>query len=229
MSRHRIGRIHLPWVNFTPPIRGGLFRRLGEDETTSASSSEAEEDDVDSIRGSANSSSTSVDTIKSSLIPTSRADLGRSIYSDNPKTIDRLRRPVTTQVGIGLCKDGVSSIHTTLCNLEPEAQYQSSDLYVTSTIQKEIGDNTRDYPSLDAATQQNITLKYQALHQRVKDEGFNNCRYGEYAKEAVRYAALFSAFLVALHSEWYITSAAFLGFFWVSPPKPSIPTPLTPY
>ncbi len=207
-----MGRIDLPWVNFTPPIRGGLFRQLGDDETTSSS----DDDDLDSSRGSANSSSTSIDTIKSSLPPTPRAALRKSIYSPKGSTIDELRRPITTQVDIEPSGNGLADNPTNTRNDKPEVHHQSPTVYVTSTVQKEIDDNVHDYPSLDAITQRNITIKYQALHQRVKDEGFYDCRYREYAKEAVRYVALFSVFFIALRSGWYMTSAAFLGLFWVS-------------
>lgn len=212
MSRYRIGRIDLPWLNFTPPIRGGLFRQLGDDDddTTSSSSSETEEEDVDFNLGSINSSSTSVDTIKSAIAPAAEA----SIYSIKGNSIEKLRRPFPSQVDPEPCEHGVSA--TATCASKIEVYQQSSDSYVTSSVQQEIDDNIRDYPSLDAATQRNITLKYRALHRRVRDEGFYDCRYGEYAKEVVRYATLLSIFFVALRYEWYMTSAAFLGLFWVS-------------
>jgi delta8-fatty-acid desaturase len=236
MSKYRIGRIDMPWLNFTPPIRGGLFRQLGDDdETTSAASSEDDDEDVDVdedlIRASANSSTTSVDTVQSSFLaptstptPTQRpGEGGKSIYPTKPNPIDQLRRPFTAPVDFDPCKHGLSSTLTPTHRriVKPETHHQSPDGYVTAAVQKEIDDNVNGYPSLDATTQRNITRKYQALHERVKNEGFYDCRYREYAQEAARYAALFSVFLVALRSGWYMTAAAFLGFFWVRPSNPS--------
>lgn len=218
-----MGRIHLPWLNFTPPIRGGLFRRLGDDETTSSSDDDDDDVDVDSIRASANSSTTSVDTVKSSLGPTSTptSGQGKPIDATKPNTINQLRRPFASQVDLEPYEHGLSSTPIYQRSVKSITHHQSPDRYVASAVQKEIDDNVNDYPSLDATTQRNITRKYQALHQRVKNEGFYDCRYREYAKEAVRYTALFSVFFVALRSGWYMTSAAFLGLFWVTPPNPS--------
>ena len=92
---------------------------------------------------------------------------------------------------------------------------QTREEYTAQVMQQEIDDNIAAYPSLDADTQRVITLKYQALHERVKNEGYYDCRYIEYGKEAIRYSTLFATFLFALHSKWYITSAVFLGLFWV--------------
>ena len=90
-----------------------------------------------------------------------------------------------------------------------------SQAYVAKLMQGEVDDNVRDYPSLDADTQRSIDLKFQALHQRVKDEGYYVCHFSEYMKELSRYAFLFACFLVTLRTGWYLTSAACLGLFWV--------------
>jgi delta8-fatty-acid desaturase len=58
-------------------------------------------------------------------------------------------------------------------------------------------------------------LEYRALHQQIKDEGLYQCRYSEYGKECIRYAAFFGAFLYLLHIQWYMSSAVMLGVFWV--------------
>ena len=91
-----------------------------------------------------------------------------------------------------------------------------SQAYVAKLIQGEVDDNIRDYPSLDADTQGAINLKFQALHQRVKDDGYYHCHFGEYMKELSRYALLFACFYGTLRAGWYLVSAAFLGLFWVS-------------
>ncbi|KAK4099524.1 fatty acid/sphingolipid desaturase [Parathielavia hyrcaniae] len=88
------------------------------------------------------------------------------------------------------------------------------DAYTEWAESQEIDRDNARFPSLDPTVQQDIAQKYRALHQRVHDEGFYKCRHVEYAKELARYTALFGAFVVALRSEWYLTSAVFLGLFW---------------
>jgi delta8-fatty-acid desaturase len=87
--------------------------------------------------------------------------------------------------------------------------------YATELEQKEIEDGLRNNPSVDPETQRAIALEYRALHQQIKDEGLYQCRYSEYGKECIRYAAFFGAFLYLLKIEWYMSSAVMLGVFWV--------------
>lgn len=87
---------------------------------------------------------------------------------------------------------------------------------IEKTIRGEVDDNIRDYPSLDTQTQRAIENRYRALHDRVKNEGYYECRYQEYAKELSRYLSIFALFMTALVHGWYWTSAALLGLFWVS-------------
>lgn len=76
--------------------------------------------------------------------------------------------------------------------------------------------DSQDFPALDPEIQDEITSKYMELHQRINEQGLYNCPYVQYGKEMVRYLSLFALFLVALRHEWYLTSACFLGLFWVS-------------
>lgn len=112
-------------------------------------------------------------------------------------------------------KDGASSEKGLLSLSEASSlDVTQSGQYTADTIQGEIDADLAKYPSLDAATQTAITHKFRALHQRVQDEGYYDCRYLEYGKECVRYAALFALFVFFLRREWYFTSACFLGLFW---------------
>ena len=81
--------------------------------------------------------------------------------------------------------------------------------------EKERAEGRRDNPSLDPATQRAIELDYRALHEQIKAENLYQCRYSEYATECVRYAFLFACFASLLYCKWYLTSAIFLGLFWV--------------
>lgn len=88
--------------------------------------------------------------------------------------------------------------------------------YTDWAVQQGVEKGLRDYPSLDPKVQQRVVNRYRALHQQIRDEGLYNCRYVEYGKEMLRYTTLFACFLFALHHGWYMTSAVFLGLFWVS-------------
>ncbi|OAA55292.1 delta-9 acyl-CoA desaturase [Niveomyces insectorum RCEF 264] len=86
--------------------------------------------------------------------------------------------------------------------------------FTNRSVQHEIDRDTLVYPPVDPARQEAIVQRYRALHQRVHDEGFYECPYGEYAKEMARYSTLFVLFLATLHAGWYVVSAVFLGLFW---------------
>ena len=201
MNKYRIGRVSGPWVNFTPPIRGGTYRdnkeaapyTLDDDDDEDAGSCWESSTETEN----SNSSATSLDSISTGDTghsPTFQSQLNKGLYQYSP----------ITHRGQGR-------------NTQPEEeQHLSPEDYTTSAVQRAIDNDCRDNPSLDAKTQGAITLKYQMLHQRVKDEGFYDCHYVEYGKEIVRYALLFSLFFAFLRAEWYLTSACFLGLFWVS-------------
>lgn len=90
----------------------------------------------------------------------------------------------------------------------------SPNSYTAAAVQEALDADIAKYPSLDTATQRDITLKFRALHQRVHDEGYYECRFSEYAKEMVRYVALFGVFVSCLYCECYTASAVSLGLFW---------------
>lgn len=77
-------------------------------------------------------------------------------------------------------------------------------------------DGLRENPSVDAETQHQILLDYRNLHEQIKAEGLYKCNYSAYGWESIRYGALFAAFAYLLYSKWFLTSALFLGLFWVS-------------
>ncbi|KAI1332272.1 fatty acid/sphingolipid desaturase [Xylariaceae sp. FL0255] len=70
------------------------------------------------------------------------------------------------------------------------------------------------YPPTDFTTQDDIVVKYRALHQRIKEEGLYQCNYRDYAIEISRYLTLFFSMIWFLHIGWYVTSAVFLGAMW---------------
>ena len=199
MGAYRIGRIDEPWVQLTPPIRGGDYRRIidGEaEEKTTSSSSEDDENSEGSTPASLNSSSTSLEVLETTV--DDRGHKSQRSYSDS------------------LRNDGKNIYNRKVARAKNNEKIGHYEPVTAEAIQAEIDSDLKDYPSIDAATQRNITLKYQALHQRVKDEGYYDCRYTEYGKELIRYVSIFALFIISLRAEWYMTSACFLGLFWVS-------------
>lgn len=94
--------------------------------------------------------------------------------------------------------------------------------YTDWAVQQEINLCRKQFPCPDnVALQEKIVHRYRQLHKQVQDEGLYECPYVEYGKETLRYASLFGMFLFTLKHEWYMTSAVFLGLFWVSP-KPTV-------
>ena len=197
MDAYRIGYIVEPWKNLTPPIRGGVYKKTATvvDEDASSSTDTDLESDSDGI--SVGSSATSLESSVSCIAAGDVSKVESSpVPHGNAQGLRRRHDKDTTQALM------VSKL--------------SPDAYITSAIRSEIEDGIRDYPSLDQETQREINQKYQKLHERVKDEGFYQCRYLEYAKELTRYSLIFATSMFALRHGWYITSAALLGLFWVS-------------
>lgn len=213
MKAYQIGQVRLPWVNFTPPIRGGVFHKAEKEECV-----DSDDDDTTS-----NASLARVDS--HSTAPSSNLSVGSNFSSFNSSTTSLDVAEEFEDNTSGLRKRGISNewydkyratgsveqfpiLSSTPCF--------SAEEYTSKIVQDEVDKDIRQYPSLDAETQGNIVLKYQDLHQKVKDQGFYECRYMEYGKELIRYTLLFVTFLTLLNYGWYITSAAVLGLFWVN-------------
>ena len=168
MNRYQIGRISGTWVNFTPPIRGGLFRHVSHNESFS---------------------------------------LADSITMNRDKEL----RPGSIKLS-----PSVSSDRT----VKPTCPQHSVDNALA--VQRALDDDLKYYPSIDRETQQEIVKKYRELHSRVKTEGYYNCHCQEYAREILRYVTIFAVFSLCLRSGWYVTSAVFLGLFWVCPHRDAV-------
>jgi hypothetical protein len=123
--------------------------------------------------------------------------------------------PIDHATGLDVSLAAPYALTRVRTNDSTDTDASSVDDYISRAVQGEINSDMKDFPSLDMQTQREINLKYRALHDRVAREGFYQCRYSEYGKEAIRYTTLFALFLLTLRSGWYITSAAFLGLFWV--------------
>ena len=97
-----------------------------------------------------------------------------------------------------------------------EPSQLSPSEYTDWAIKQEIERDIKIFPSVDPIIQQEISRKYRILHEKVREGGFYECPYLDYGKEMARYSILFTVSMVALRHEWYMTSAIFLGLFWVS-------------
>lgn len=186
MLRYRIGRIQGRWTNFLPPIQGGRFRRLAEDDQECVE--ELEEDLSTPVNSAVASSSTS------------SRDPSPVFDADEPTLRNRaagkgVQRPASVS--------SVSSIDE-----------NDGMTYLDTQTKKEISLDLEKYPSLDFSTQDTIVQKYRALNDKIKAEGLYQCNYRSYAIETTRYSLLFTGMLLFLRWGWYIPSALCLGAFW---------------
>lgn len=217
MKTYRIGRVRLPWTNLEPPIRAGpdAYRNFSHANDVNI----VVDDEVDQvIVETATTVSDSDDQADSSSIFSANLSPGEPLSSrnssvgpDETESDCKRRDAFTTTSTLAAGPDAASSCPINAKNLSREA-------YTAAMEKKEIADGIRDYPSLDTATQQTIRTEYDALHQRIKDQGLYDCPYSEYGKELIRYSMLFFSFIYLVHVGWYLTSSVFLGLFWVSKP-----------
>ena len=89
------------------------------------------------------------------------------------------------------------------------------DQYAIEQEEREREEGWAENPSMDPETQKAIVDHYRALHEEVKQAGLYKCNYSAYAWESLRYGILFACFGYFLYTKWYLTSALFLGLFWV--------------
>ena len=169
MNSYRIGRIAGNWLNFTPPIRGGLFAQYEKN---------------------------------------GPADISKDPISIHAQQLSQFFSTTSPILDLKLEDDPTCTEGTTVP--EPPSNMDNTEL-----VKQALDHDLDQYPSLDASTQRAIVEKYRALHQKIKAEGYYDCQYRHYAKEMGRYLCIFAAFFVALNYEWFITSAALLGLFWV--------------
>lgn len=141
-------------------------------------------------------------------------DSEKTLHEDLPRSDNIIPNGATTKSqGKHEAKDYAGTLSAPAPSRPQDATTRN---FIEKTIKEEIDSDLLDYPPVDVKTQQEIEARYKLLHQRVRDEGFYECPYVEYAKEVARYAFLFTLFLIALQYKWYCSSAAMLGLFWVS-------------
>lgn len=211
MNHYRIGRIDEPWTNFTPPIRGGIFRGTTVDVDTGTDTESDSDTEFSSCPPSFNSSRTSLNLIDDEGDGESHSS--KSLLPLEVPTSSSLLKPLDRIIKH---RNVAPKAHAVAVGVSESTTYTTREEYTSSVMQKEIDDDIGNNPSLDEETQRDIALKYSKLHDRVKNEGYYQCNYSDYGKEMLRYSLLFALFIVCLRAEWYMTSAAFLGLFWVN-------------
>lgn len=213
MKAYRIGRIQQPWLNFEPPIRGGVYRQYVEKGMDGCDYANSKQDDKAWSTGSVSSSRSTPSVedrtnatehdaayatiTKHDMLDQESANVGCNLRTAYTATQTEFRSPNS--------KELPSSRTEILSRAEHTAAWE----------QQEVIDGKLAYPSLNIESQRAIAAEYQTLHQRINDEGFYECRYEEYGKDALRWALLFGVFLFLLNTKRYLTSALFLGMFWV--------------
>lgn len=187
MKRHRIGRVQEPWTNLVPPIRSPNYREQ-------------------------------IQLAKETNVTEKRHRRRRSLEV----AVQGLLRPhlSTSTVAIpevkGVRDPGpeLSSSTKKRNDLSTKSEWKKD--HAVTLEESEIAESRQNWPALDAATQRSIVLEYRALHDEIKARGLYTCRYSNYGVESIRYGLLFAAFLYLLSIKWYLSSAVFLGLFWVS-------------
>ncbi|ELR01909.1 hypothetical protein VC83_04194 [Pseudogymnoascus destructans] len=190
MDSFRIGYIDMPWVNFEPPISGGIFRPY-EGEAN--------------MRKCAKTITTTLCPSKTSALP--GAD-GTCNKKGAPPPCPNEESPLSNIQD----KLDVNQLVTGTLDKFPRSctRVEFMDLAEQLEIDSDIG----RFPSVDPATQRTIINRYRQLHQKVQDDGHYECRFWEYGKECIRYVSIFALSMTALKYGWYMTSAMLLGLFW---------------
>jgi delta8-fatty-acid desaturase len=189
MSRYQIGQVEGRWTNFLPPIQGGKFRTQEEldrlsEEEYATSGSSSEQEAVSSSSSADNS----------------------PLFEPADRPSDSLRKRNGNNITRPSSASSISSVE-----LDQKSPKMS---LLDRRTQEELDLDKAKYPSVDFATQDNITQKYRELQERIQKEGLYECNYGAYGIECLRYGSFLCAFLFLLHAGWYITSAIPLACLW---------------
>ncbi|KAH6681231.1 fatty acid desaturase [Plectosphaerella plurivora] len=194
MMKYKIGRIEGIWQNFLPPIQGGTFRAVTDEEQ---------------VLGDQAAATVSHETGGLDIPSASASSREPSPVFDEGST---LRARLTTG---GAFDSPASSASEDEGELKKDLQKTLTPTgFLDSETRKEISLDLDKYPSLDSATQDRVAQKYRALNERIEAEGLYRCNYTSYLIEISRYTLLFAGMLFFLQRGWYVPSAICLGIFW---------------
>lgn len=203
LKAFRIGRKQMdPWPNMTPPIRGGIYRRL--DTPASLNPTKRSGLSIPNIRDETCADGDQSDAELESLSACAHTQLSTATL--RAATFDEYDSGISVNSG----KDDDSDVGSF-----DDGTFIGPEEYTDWVLRQNVIKDLVAYPSVHPTVQQDIIRQYRLLHQQIRNEGLYDCPYIEYAKEMSRYGLLFIMFLVTLRREWYLTSAFFLGLFWV--------------
>lgn len=218
MKRYRIGRVQEPWLNLEPPIRAA--KPHPESDIDEKKEYKATHDRRSRL--SVDLSSVSLSVYIYALRACFRVSSQANANSDNKvaATITKKLSPIDGCVNTCRSRTPDPEKQPLLRSEAPlPAAFDKKAhrlQYAAELEEKEIADGLRENPSVDAETQRQILMDYRDLHEQIKAEGLYKCNYSAYGYESIRYVTLFAAFAYLLYIKWYLTSALFLGLFWVS-------------
>ncbi|KAK4498230.1 hypothetical protein PRZ48_010887 [Zasmidium cellare] len=188
MQKYRIGKIEGAWKDFVPPIQDGKFRTEEEQRSGSRGQDEGEVVELDS---------------SSSAEPS-------PVFEPADRGTSSLRHRRTSE---DAASESSATSLDTLAIGEP-AVNSKKPAQGEDRTQQELQRDLETFPSLDPATQADIIVKYKALDQKLRAEGYYDCDYWAYGRELTRYVLLGSLAYFFLQKGWYIPSAIFLGLTW---------------
>lgn len=180
-----MGRIQGRWTNFLPPIQGGKFRRYDPKVNEPLLVEEVEEESEDSSLSSQSASRPSSPIFE---------------LPEGNSTVKGRSSSTTTSLSSSPPPESTAK--------EPEPRF------LDARTQEEIILDASRYPSLNAATQDDIVEKYRALNRRIEAEGLYQCNYFAYLVELSRYVLFVGLCIYALLHGWYGTAGLFLGILW---------------
>lgn len=235
MKAFRIGRKPTgPWSNMTPPIRATTSQEASSTPSTvsECSDSALPEKGIFSNQGVLDSSIAAAEprpdngtTLLSEKSAAAEygSHLGACLQtSSQPKPNSCSRRPSPSgallqrqQTPPVLEIDDEKALEAARLLPRRGRKQMSPEEYTEWAMQQHRDLDMGEYPSLDHDVQLAITKRYLKLHEDIDAQGLYECHYINYAKEAVRYLTLFAVSMFALYKGWYLTSALFLGLFWV--------------
>ncbi|CCH41965.1 sphingolipid delta8-desaturase [Wickerhamomyces ciferrii] len=220
-KRWKIGEINYKWINFVPPIQGGKFRTLEEQELD-----EIKEEQLSRSPASPASNSSSSEDLKLSS-STDPSDVEDSIdtkaesSSNYAKQQQQKQQQPKLNTTAGQCSEvtkpkipqGLIPSLSTKEAYERKVVKDPSDV-IDNYDNGQVEQDLKSLPSLDYETQEHLSKEYNKLHDIIIENGWYQCPYWEYAKEATRIATLFSISFTLLYFKWYFLSAIFLGLAW---------------
>ncbi|GME68866.1 hypothetical protein B5S31_g795 [[Candida] boidinii] len=190
-NKFKIGEIDHSWINFLPPIQGGIYKKIGENLPNDKKP--AGTMPVEIIPKIPQGVILSIE--KTELYP----------IKHDPYSYIESYKGVDTYDDYQSYKDLKSNISSII--RDPEEIIENYD---NNLVKQDL----ETLPSLDYETQRKISEKYNALHKLLIEKNLYDCPYIEYFYQFCRCLSLFLYFLIFLKIKWLTLSAISIGFCW---------------